>query len=142
MKFESRKFSKRFPPVECAIFVVHEPFEAKRYETTTGVVYQYRGTAAAIILPDGRFWVGATLCSPRDQFVKKIGRAKAIGRAFVAMIECTEIRDGAPMPVAHGVIEFQNNGEEAQLAGTDWAGILKTTLRVEINEMKIEKGIV
>ena len=86
MKFEKRQFSKRFPAVECALFVVHEP-DHKSLHTYTptfkcGAEYELRGTAAAIILPDGRFWVGVCLCSPSDQFVKVTGRNKAIGRAF------------------------------------------------------------
>lgn len=89
MKFESRTFSRRFPAVECAIFVVHEPELCLVFrpdeppKMVSSAVPEYRGTAAALILPDGRYWIGVTLCSPQDQFVKASGRAKAVGRAFV-----------------------------------------------------------
>jgi hypothetical protein len=84
MKFEKRKFSKRFPEIEAAIFVIHEgPHTPERYGPTSEFnATPYRGTAAAIILPDGRFWIGVCLCSPLDAFVKATGRAKAIGRAY------------------------------------------------------------
>src|SRR3990167_1731210 len=105
MNFTEHKFSKRFPPVTCAIFVVHEP-QALNVTSDTGFDLRtvparvYRGTAAAIILPDGRFWVGVTLCSPSDPFVKATGRAKAIGRAYQA------IRANYLMP--HGTMVFSN----------------------------------
>ena len=96
MKFDYRQFSKRFPAIECAVFVIHEPpqvpsmADCMKHDPVLGSLYPegnnhwlYRGTAAAIILPDGRFWVGVCLCSPSDQFVKVTGRNKAIGRAFV-----------------------------------------------------------
>lgn len=69
MNFAPHKFSRRFPEVECAILVVHEK------------PTHYRGTAAAIITKEGGVYIGVTLCAPGDQYVKKIGRAKAIGRA-------------------------------------------------------------
>lgn len=76
MKFEMRRFSKRFPEFECAVFVIHEPYAKDM---------AHRGTAAAIILPDGRFWKAVALCSPSDPYVKATGRSKAVGRAFQAM---------------------------------------------------------
>ena len=72
MKFEKRKFSKRFPEVECAFFTVHD---SKRDDNG------YRGTAVALILPDGRFWTGLSICSPEDHFEKHLGVTVATGRA-------------------------------------------------------------
>ena len=95
-----------------------------------------RGTGAGITLPDGRFWVGVTLCSPSDQFVKATGRNKAIGRAYR-----NARRDRNLLGDGFDVIEFQNNGDEAVNAGTDWSGRLKARLRVEIDEMKKDRGI-
>ena len=108
MKFETYQFSKRHAAVECALFVVFEPSIAGKtlieYDPAHGIPshasLKYRGTAAAIILPDGRFWVGVTLCSPSDPFVKATGRAKAIGRAYQA------IRANYLMP--HGTMVFSN----------------------------------
>jgi hypothetical protein len=71
MKFTEHTFSKRFPPVECATFVIHESAEEP-----------YRATAAAIILPTGMVYVGVSVCSVNDQFIKSVGREKALGRAF------------------------------------------------------------
>lgn len=73
MKFEERRFSKRLPPVECAIIVVHEHHDSV-----------LRGTGAALVLPNGRAWIGVALCAPGDQFVKTTGRTKATGRAVKA----------------------------------------------------------
>ena len=96
MKFEERTFSKRFPAVNCAVFVIYEPStQGKPYEWNPkdddmDVAIQrmhYRGTAAAVILPNGYFCVGVSLCSPDDAFVKVVGRTKAIGRAYAAMLE-------------------------------------------------------
>lgn len=70
MTFEKLQFSRRFPPLTCAVFVIHDKPGTK-----------YRGSAAAIVLQDGRMYVGTSICSPQDQFVKKLGRIKAVGRA-------------------------------------------------------------
>jgi|HubBroStandDraft_6_1064221.scaffolds.fasta_scaffold476397_2 hypothetical protein len=70
MKFELHQFSKRFPPLECAVIVLHDPPRAQR------------GTGAAIVLPNGRAWLGVAICADGDTFVKATGRQKAIGRAF------------------------------------------------------------
>jgi hypothetical protein len=70
MKFELRQFSKRYVPVECAVFVIHEP-----------VAVVLRATGAAILTTDGAVFIGVALCSRHDQFIKKVGRAKALGRA-------------------------------------------------------------
>ena len=75
MKFIERTFSKRHPPVECALFIVHEKY-LRGYS---------RGTACAIILPSGEFWVGVAACSSSDPFSFAVGRAKAQGRAFGKM---------------------------------------------------------
>lgn len=97
MQFEEHQFSKRFPKITAALFVIHEPIylgclgtkvntdgsvDQKNLEPITG---GHRGTAAAIILPDGRFWAGVALCSPADPYVKATGRQKALGRAFQAL---------------------------------------------------------
>ena len=104
MKLETYQFSKRHAALECAIFVVFEPDHKRLHAYTPAFKRGYgcvlRGTAAAIILPDGRFWVGVTLCSPSDPFVKATGRAKAIGRAYQA------IRANYLMP--HGTMVFSN----------------------------------
>lgn len=75
MKFELTRFSDRFEPVEAAVMVYYEQTKEQAY----------RGVAAAIVLPDGKYWIGVTLCSPDDQFIKAVGRAKAIGRAAQSM---------------------------------------------------------
>lgn len=129
MKFEDRTFSKRLPPLNCAVFVLHEPARALDRHVLPDVPTPYRGTAAAIILPDGRFWVGVTLCSPQDQFVKATGRAKAIGRAY----RLFQKRQGT---LEDGEVELNNNGEEATKAGEDWTGRLKTFLRDAINDVR------
>ena len=101
MKFTKQKLNKRFPEIECNIYVLREPYR----EPGAGDVLSnlHRGTAAAIIMPDGRFWVGVALCSPMDQFSKEIGRLAAVGRAYKAartnlpygMLKLDEpIRDG------------------------------------------------
>lgn len=41
----------------------------------------FRATAAGVVV-DGRLRVGIAKCSPQDQFVKKNGRALAVGRAL------------------------------------------------------------
>ena len=71
MKFAMHSFSKRKPAVECAVFVIHEAPQTA-----------YRATGAAIIMPSGMVYVGVCACSPSDAFVRKVGRAKAIGRAY------------------------------------------------------------
>src|SRR3990167_4072654 len=143
MNFTEHKFSKRFPPVTCAIFVVHEP-QALNVTSDTGFDLRtvparvHRGTAAAIILPDGRFWVGVTLCSPRDPFVKATGRAKAIGRAFVKYLASErhyqeyleeELNANARLPVA----EFAQGQIDV---APDAPQRLTACLRVEINKAK------
>jgi len=143
MIFNSHQFSKRFPPVICSIFVVHEPnFKGMSYvEYDPKLVsadefsewIRYRGTAAAIILEDGRFWIGVSLCSPNDDFVKKIGRAKAVGRAYQLM---RAGQDGTEYLYEDGEVEFSNNSDSARLVGEDWTGRLKARLQTEINETK------
>lgn len=71
LKFEPRWFSDRYAELECGVFVVHYRENGRP-----------RGTIAAIVLPTGEYWFGVALSNPSDQFVKKVGRAKAIGRAF------------------------------------------------------------
>ena len=143
MIFNSHQFSKRFPPVICSIFVVHEPdmwnepyikYDPK-FERPYEVIRfaQYRATAAAIILEDGRFWIGVSLCSPNDDFVKKIGRAKAVGRAYQLM---RAGQDGTEYLYEDGEVEFSNNSDSARLVGEDWTGRLKARLQTEINETK------
>ena len=141
MKFHSHQFSKRFPPVICSIFVVHEPnFKGMSYvEYDPKLVsadefsewIRYRGTAAAIILEDGRFWIGVSLCSPNDDFVKKIGRAKAVGRAYQLM---RAGQDGTDYLYEDGRIEFRVGSSE-QLT-LDWNTKLRERLQAEINETK------
>ena len=132
MKFHSHQFSTRFPPVVCAFFVLHEPyFRASEPFTLDEKVT--RGTAAAIILEDGRFWIGVSLCSPNDDFVKKIGRAKAVGRAYQLM---RAGQDGTDYLYEDGRVEFSNNSDGARLVGEDWTGRLKARLQAEINETK------
>jgi hypothetical protein len=141
MKFEEHRFSKRFPPVTCALFVIHEapmpqivvprddfPFVANRSI--------HRGTAAAIILPDGRFWIGVCLCAPMDQFVKKIGRQKAIGRAARAYFRKT----GEPPAsfTGHGQVQVAS---ESVIVETQ-TGWLKDRLQHEIDEAKKRQQVV
>ena len=71
MKFESRTFSKRFAPQECVVFVMHEPDGTP-----------FRATGAALILRSGAAYVGIAVCSPADRFIRSVGHAKAVGRAF------------------------------------------------------------
>ncbi len=87
MKFEEHKFSKRFPPVNCAIFLIHEPAWSRPTPASLSLPVHHRGTAAALILPDGRFWIGVCLCAPGDPFVKATGRQKAVGRAYRAFLK-------------------------------------------------------
>lgn len=93
MQFDTRQFSKRFPKVTCSLFVIHEPLPIH--------TSMHRGTAAAIILPDGRFWIGVALCSPCDQYVKATGRQKALGRAFQALMAG---QDGDGYVTEHGAV--------------------------------------
>ena len=86
MKFVKREFSKRHPPVECALFIVHENYQR-------GFP---RGTACALILPSGAFWVGVTICSSSDPFTFAVGRAKAQGRAFGKMVRAEPNQRIAP----------------------------------------------
>lgn len=130
MKFESHTFSKRFPPITCALFVIHEPprgpyveYDTRGEAPPSHAEIAFRGTAAAIILPDGRFWVGVCLCSPRDQFIKAVGRQKAIGRAHA---------NARRNQVGYSLIAITENAAtlEAEIAR------LKACLQVEINEAK------
>ncbi len=137
MKFEKRRFSKRFPEIECAIFVVHEPPMPKIAVPKDEFPYVenrsvHRGTAAALILPDGRFWIGVCLCSPSDEFVKATGRAKAIGRAFVSMGPKTQ-QDGWFAEAGKIPFDVRTN----QWATAD----LKDCLQVEIIEAKKKCGV-
>ena len=130
MRFNCHQFSTRFPPVVCAFFVLHEPyFRASEPFTLDEKVT--RGTAAAIILEDGRFWIGVSLCSPNDDFVKKIGRAKAVGRAYQLM---RAGQDGTDYLYEDGRIEFRVGSSE-QLT-LDWNTKLRERLQAEINETK------
>ena len=150
MKFEIRKFSKRFPPVECAIFVIHEPVPTTRhivvgippFEKEAPDPYAHRGTAAALILPDGRFWIGVCLCAPQDQFIKSVGRQKAIGRAFVALRKGA-IVDGR-YTLSHGNVTIVEaiNGIPLKEPRIGDAGYLKFELQSAINEAKKRQQIV
>lgn len=91
LKFELNKFTNRSEPIECALFVIHEPH-------TVVIGNNYRGTAAMVILKTGEYCVGVTLCSPNDQFVKSVGRAKAVGRAFQRYTKPGEITH-LPVPL-------------------------------------------
>lgn len=144
MKFTKHRFSKRSPEVECAVFVVHEPAPGPfvEYDPTQGIppFLRYRGTAAAIILPDGRFWVGVTLCSPSDQFVKAKGRAKAIGRAWQATSRGSIHTDPGRYTGAQWVFRSHQHGTVELNDGFDGikhtSDVLKTKLNFEIAEMK------
>lgn len=83
MKFAPIQFSKRFPALTCCVFVQHEKVDAFR-EFNPRAKPSGRATAAAIVLPEGAAYIGVTICADGDQFVKKVGRAKALGRAFQA----------------------------------------------------------
>lgn len=127
MKFESRSFSKRHPAIECALFVIHEQVNHLpyvEYQPGLGIPspasLHLRGTAAAIILPDGRFWIGVCLCSPKDQFVKSVGRAKAVGRAYATMLKSKD----------------ESYTAFASLGAPEWIDDLKRMLRCQINEAK------
>ena len=76
MKFTLHSFSKRKPAVECAVFVIHEAPQTA-----------YRATGAAIILRTGRVFVGVCACSPSDMFARKVGRDKAVGRAYQNLLD-------------------------------------------------------
>lgn len=82
MKFEDRTFSEKLGrgPIKCATFVVHVK-NGKNKPI---------GTAAAFVLPNGEYWMGIALLNPLDQFVKKVGRAKAIGRAYALFLSTVE----------------------------------------------------
>ncbi len=98
MKFEPHKFSRRFPAINCAIVVVHEKSWTS-YETFRP--RPSRATAAAIIDDDGMVYIGVTLCAEGDQFVKKIGRQKAIGRAArAAFLGKNDFSDESMHPLA------------------------------------------
>lgn len=114
MKFSAHQFSKRFSPVDCSIFVIHDDVHTK-----------YRGTAAAIILPSGAVYIGTSVCSPGDQFVKKVGRAKAIGRAFQAMR-----KEKREMAIS-----------SAHLADDKAIEIVTTLLRFRLDERKKDCGV-
>jgi hypothetical protein len=67
------------------------------FDEKKDVRFYYTESIAAHVLVKGRITVcvinlnlkscarGVAICSPRDQFVKKIGRAIALGRAFKAL---------------------------------------------------------
>ena len=80
MKFSILKFSRRFPEVECAILHYYQPLP----QTPKGVTVppMFRSTVAAFLLPNGRYWLGISTCSPGDEFVRVTGHAKAQGRAI------------------------------------------------------------
>ena len=141
MKFEDHRFSRRFLPVNCSIFVIHEPIPTTRHIIADNGKempdpYAHRGTAAAIILPDGRFWIGVCLCAPMDQFVKKIGRQKAIGRAARAYFRKT----GEPPAsfTGHGQVQVAS---ESVIVETQ-TGWLKDRLQHEIDEAKKRQQVV
>lgn len=128
MKFTEYTFSKRFPAVECAVFVIHQPANHRpwiEYDPHTGVpdvvAMRYRGTAAAIILPDGRYWTGVALCSPSDPYVRVVGRQKALGRAFQAL---RTGQQGSGYVNEHGKIVFA--------VGNNWAERMKKELAANI----------
>ena len=104
MKFEFRTFSRRVPAIDCAVIVTHvKPSSAPPIHATNCPCFRrltdvddaiecqcdfyYRlvrsggATGAAIVTRDGHAYFGVALCSPRDQFCKRVGRAKAIGAA-------------------------------------------------------------
>lgn len=84
VKFDLIRFSDRFEPIECHVQVYREPYVCPKREPM-GSAMPYRGTGAAIVLPDGRYWIGVCLCSKDDPFEFSAGRQRAIGRAFQAM---------------------------------------------------------
>lgn len=76
MKFTTKQYSPKHPPIECVEFVIHEP-------ATMALTKPFlRGTAAALVLPSGQVFIGVALCSDKEQFVRAVGRQKAIGRAY------------------------------------------------------------
>lgn len=126
MKFEKRHFSRRHAPLDCALFVVHEPCDATlrdKYGMDLPSHLMYRGTAAALILPDGDYWIGVTLCSPGDQFVKKSGRDKAVGRAYRSALR--DHIDPFRMP----------------LDTKDYSELMTRILREAIRQMKKDKCV-
>lgn len=73
MQFAKHKFSRRHAEVEAALIVFHQPVPP--------VGYPLRSTAAALISPDGTYYIGISNCAWMDPFIRKVGRQKAIGRA-------------------------------------------------------------
>ncbi len=125
MKFSTQKLSKRFPEFEASIFLIHEPY---RMPGAGDVLSNaHRGTAAAIILPDGRYWVGVALCSPMDPFVKATGRAKAIGRAYKSMRNEGYLNE-------YGKLDLADTGTTPE--GRHYIDDLKFSLEFVIKEAK------
>lgn len=148
VKFTTHKLSKRFPAFEAAIFVMSEPPRALpyvEYDPVAGlpngkVAASYRGTAAAIILPDGRFWVGVCLCSPEDQFIKAVGRQKAIGRVFS---ECVRYLDGSPFRHPYGAVTIIEAIDDKPLKEPVIGSVtaLRDCLQFEIDKAKQRVGL-
>src|SRR5262245_58189701 len=70
MKFETIQPSKRFAAIRGFVLVYHDP-----------VTSHPRGTGAIIVDENGEYSIGISVCSRHDQFVRAVGRAKAVGRA-------------------------------------------------------------
>lgn len=60
--------------------------------------YYYEGTTTVcLLIEDGKVVTrGVSVCSPLDQFVKKIGRAKALGRAIQALVRGGDVGEMIP----------------------------------------------
>lgn len=128
MKFEKIKYSKRKPEIEAAIFTIAEQAPGALIEwcgahPPSVLAASYRATAAALIFPTGHYWIGVTLCSPQDQFVKSVGRAKAIGRSFQSYSATLH---------SHG---------QLILSDPTWVNALKENLHRAIAEFKACKGL-
>lgn len=70
MKFKPTTFGYS-APITCAVIIYHEPVGTPN-----------RSTAAVIVMENGDAWYGVAICSDNDQFIKKTGRNKSVGRAY------------------------------------------------------------
>lgn len=90
---EPFRFSKRFAPLP--------PHKCFFYYDPPGV--SYRGVVAVLTMGGSdvqakEVFVGVSLCSPLDPFIKKVGRQMALGRAIQAYVR----GDAYQVPLAIG----------------------------------------
>lgn len=106
---EKLQFSRRYPPIpegQYKIFMFYEPHSEP-----------YRGVVA-VLLTNGKAFVGVSLCSPLDQFIKKVGKSMALGRAvraYVKELSVGSIPPGTdPKPFKEWLVRLANGALEEE----------------------------